>query len=172
MTTYKDAIDSCMQEIARKKESVFIGYNLKFGSCCYGTMNSIPESKIYEMPVAEDLMTGIATGMALGGYFPVLIFERQDFMLIASDQIINHLSKIQELSHGEFNPKVIIRAIVGHNKPFDPGPQHLQDFTDFFTRHCSFPVISCTTPDQIKKAYKSALEENQSTMIVDYKAFY
>jgi pyruvate dehydrogenase E1 component beta subunit len=135
-------------------------------------MDLVPENKIYEMPVAEDLMTGIATGMALEGYLPVLIFERQDFMLIASDQIINHLSKINELSNGEFNPKVIIRAIVGHNKPFDPGPQHLQDFTDFFKRHCSFPVIACLDIDQIKKTYKDALERDQSTMIVEYKELY
>ena len=95
--SYKDAIKSSMQSISEKKEAVFIGYNLKYGSRCYGTMDTIPEDKIYEMPVAEDLMTGVATGMALGGYLPVLVFERQDFMLIASDQIINHLSKISEL---------------------------------------------------------------------------
>lgn len=169
---YKDAIKTSMQKIAEKEEAVFIGYNIKYGSRCYGTMDTIPEDKIYEMPVAEDLMTGIATGMALEGYLPVLIFERQDFMLIASDQIINHLSKISELSQGQFNPKVIIRAIVGHDKPFNPGPQHLQDFTDFFQKYCSFPVIACWNFYQITEVYKEALERNESTMIVDYKSLY
>ena len=53
--SYKDAIKSSMQSISEKKEAVFIGYNLKYGSRCYGTMDTIPEDKIYEMPVAEDL---------------------------------------------------------------------------------------------------------------------
>jgi len=169
---YSDTLKICMQDLAKRKESVFIGYNIKNGSRCYGTTSSIPENKIYEMPVAEDLMTGMATGMALQGYLPVLIFERQDFMLIASDQIVNHLSKINELSHGQFNPKVIIRAIVGHDKPFNPGPQHLQDFTDFFKKFCSFPVIACYTADQIKRAYKQSMKLKNSIMIVDYRKLY
>jgi len=123
----KKLIKKEMERLSKDKKVYFIGYNLKFGSRNYGILKDIDKNKLLEMPVAENLMTGIAIGMALEGLKPVLIFERHDFMLNAFDQLINHLHKIPKISN--FNPKVMIRAKVGHTKPFNPGPQHTQDFT-------------------------------------------
>lgn len=108
---------------------VYIGYNLKYGSKNYGFLKNTPKNQIIEMPVAENLMTGVAIGMALEGFKPVLIFERHDFILIALDQLINHLSKLKKMSKGLFNPKVIIKARVGKKKPFNAGIQHTQNFS-------------------------------------------
>jgi len=127
-----------MEKLSKDKKVYFIGYNLKFGSRNYGALENVPENKILEMPIAENLMTGIAIGMALEGFKPVLIFERHDFILNALDQLINHLHKLPEMSDGLFDPKVMIRAKVGHTKPFHPGPQHIQDFTWILKKF--FPV--------------------------------
>ena len=161
-----------MEALAADPTTIFIGYNLKNGSKCYGTMVDVPEYQIIEMPVAEALMAGMATGMALSGMKPVLIFERQDFMLLSSDQIINHLDKINVLSHGQFNPKVIIRAIVGYDKPFDPGLQHKGNFTHLFEQYCSFPVYNCTDEVTLSNAYKEALNPQSSVMIAEYRGLY
>jgi len=150
-----------MEELAKDKKVVFIGYNLKYGSQCYGSLKNIPKKQIIEMPVAENLMTGIAIGMSLEGYKPVLIFERHDYMLNASDQLINHLSKIEQMSDGEFKPHVIIRSIL-KTKPFKPDETHIQDFTDFFKKHLSFPV-----KEYEQGIYLKALKENKSIMGVE-----
>lgn len=172
MITYKQAIKDSMEMIAKDPKAVFVGYNLLYGSKIYGTMADIPKDKIYEFPVSEQLMAGVATGLALEGWLPVLIFERMDFMLLAADQIINHLSKIEYLSGGQFNPKVIIRAIVGYNKPFDPGIQHLQNYARFFRSHCSFPVNECTSSYHVTDFYKDALSMSRSRMIIEYRCNY
>jgi pyruvate dehydrogenase E1 component beta subunit len=172
VTRYKEEIIKGNERLAKEHRAVFIGYNLAYGSGAYGTLSGVPKDQIIEMPVAEALMTGIAIGMALDGWLPVLIFERHDFMLLAADQIINHLSKIKELSEGQYNPKVVIRAIVGGSKPFDPGIQHLQDFTYVFKSHCSFPVLPCDTAEDIKDAYDEAVVFMRPIMIVEYKGMY
>ena len=133
----KELIKKEMERLSKDRKVYFIGYNLRFGSQNYGTLKNVSKKKILEMPIAENLMTGIAIGMALEGFKPILIFERHDFMLNAFDQLINHLHKLPEMS-GIFNPKVMIRAKVGHRKPFDPGPQHTQDFTWILKRF--FPI--------------------------------
>lgn len=170
---YQDMVKLAMDNIAQVDNSVFIGYNLKYGSKMYGSMKDVPEDKIYEMPTAEQLMTGMATGMAIAGYLPVLIFERMDFMLLAADQIVNHLDKISELSGGQFNPKVIIRAVVGHDKPFNPGIQHLQDYTDMFRSVLhNAPVKVCNNGGEAIEYYAKALISKQSTIIVEKKGLY
>ena len=55
-------------------------------------------------------MSGLAIGMCLEGFLPVIYFERHDFMLVAADAIVNHIDKIERISHGEFKVPVIMRA--------------------------------------------------------------
>lgn len=170
--TYKDIIKTNMELLAADPTTIFIGYNLKNGSKCYGTMADIPTNKIIEMPVAEALMAGMATGLALSGMKPVLIFERHDFMLLSADQIINHLDKINQLSHGDFKPKVIIRAIIGHDKPFDPGLQHKGNFTNFFMEYCKFDIANCENMHTLALAYKIAETTQAPIMIVEHRRLY
>jgi pyruvate/2-oxoglutarate/acetoin dehydrogenase E1 component len=75
----------------------FIGYGLKKGRAL-GTLKEVRDDQIIEMPVAENLMVGVATGLALQGYLSVVFIERMDFLLNALDQIVNHLDKIKQLS--------------------------------------------------------------------------
>jgi pyruvate/2-oxoglutarate/acetoin dehydrogenase E1 component len=166
---YSEFIRLQMVELSKRPETVFIGYNLKNGSRGYGTMIGVPPEKIIEMPVAEALMTGMATGMALKSFLPILFFERHDFLFVAADQIINHLSKIDGLSHGEFKPKVIIRAVVGSDKPFDPGPQHKGSYAWLFAQ--CMPACKAS-PIQIKEAYARTIQHDMPIIITEYKDYY
>jgi pyruvate/2-oxoglutarate/acetoin dehydrogenase E1 component len=164
-----------MRIFSIQSNSVFVGYNLLFGSSCYGTLVNVPKDQILEMPVCEGLMTGISTGMAMAGFRPVLIFERHDFMLLAMDQLVNHLNKIALISKGEFQPKVIIRAIVGGTKPFDPGPQHSANYSFQLERllpQCR--VYNCTNAQILKNAYENVFDSRNthSIIIVEYRNLY
>ena len=171
MTPYKKAIVEAMSDLAKLSNTVFVGYNLKYGSKGYGTLTGVPESKIIEMPVAEALMTGLCTGLSLTGYLPILIFERHDFLLLAADQIVNHLIKIEELSCGDFKPKVIIRAIVGGTRPFDPGIQHKQRFSTEFTLSGVRSFVG-QTDDEIKECYKIVKLIDESLMVTEFRDLY
>lgn len=169
--TYKEAIIQSMKTVEKDSDAVFIGYNVKCGKAG-GTLEGISEDKLIETPVAENLMVGMAIGMSLNGKLPVVYFERFDFILNAMDALINHLDKIEDLSEGEFLPKVIIRCVVGGTKkPLYTGPTHTQDFSWMFSK-CSFPVLNCKTPDEILSAYSTAIKSNKSSMIVEYKDLY
>ena len=97
--------------------AIFIGYNVLYGNAL-GTLKNVPDSQKLETPVAENLMTGLAIGMSFEGFVPVLYFERHDFMMVAADAIINHIDKIERISHGEFKVPVIIRAVTADAGPF------------------------------------------------------
>ncbi len=161
-----------MDSLAIMPETFFIGYNINYDTRVYGTLKDIPQNKCLEMPLAENLMTGTAIGMCLEGYRPILIFERHDFMLNAFDALINHLDKMSQLSQGQFTPQVIIRAIVGSNKPLDPGPQHTQDFTKFFQEYLSFPVYNLKNSQEVIRRYKEIQNYRAPVMLIERRELY
>lgn len=130
---YKNSIAEEMKWLAKKKDTVFLGEGLKNAGSIYGTMDGVPSKKCVEMPICENLIVGAAIGLALDGWRPVVVFQRMDFMLIASDAIINHLCLLGQMSGGQVKAPVIIRAIIGsQSEKFWVGEQHNHDFTHVF----------------------------------------
>lgn len=131
--TYKEKLHQAMVKLAGDERVVFIGQGLLEEDPFYGTLSGIPKTKMLEMPCAEILSTGVAIGLALTGWVPVLLFQRMDFMLLATDQIINHAAMFPKLSGGRIKVPMIIRACIGSIDPkFEVGIQHNKDFQELF----------------------------------------
>jgi pyruvate/2-oxoglutarate/acetoin dehydrogenase E1 component len=170
-SNYKKAIHNAMLALARKSNVIFLGQQVYYQDF-YGTLDGVPLSKRLEMPVAEEMQTGIAIGLALEGFLPVSIYQRMDFLPRAFDQILNHLDKIERLSCGLHRPKVIIRTTIGSRKPLDTGLQHSQDLTEIFKVALSFPVVKVTTSEEVRQAYRQAMDGEQSIMIIELQDLY
>lgn len=167
--TYRTEIIKAMELLAENKRVIFIGQNVLYpGSVVYETLESIPAKRKIEVPVFEDTHMGISIGLALGGYIPVSIFPRMDFLIIATNQLVNHLDKIQEMSSGRFKPKVIIRTAIGATRPLYPGAQHCQDHT-IALQHLltNIDVVTLVHTGDIVPAYKHALESSRSTILIE-----
>lgn len=169
---YKEAVKKSMEILALDERVRFIGYNVIHGSRAYGTLRDIPEAKCIETPVAENLMAGLAIGMSLEGFRPVLFFERHDFLLNALDSIVNHMDKIERISSGQYKTPIIMRAVVGSKKPLYPGLQHTQDYTEAIKKMVSFPVIELNKSEEVILAYRGALSIDQPIMLVEKKELY
>jgi len=168
--SYKDGINLAMAELG-ESGCVFIGYNVAKGHAM-GTLKNVNDDQKIETPVAENLMAGLAIGMSFEGITPVLYFERHDFMLVAMDAIINHIDKIERISHGEFKVPVIIRAVTADAGPFYSGITHSQDFTNLFKEAVDFPVIDPKNGIEVLKAFRGALKSGRPSMIIERKSRY
>ena len=102
---------------------------------------------------------GISIGLSLQGYIPISMYSRMDFLVLAMNQLVNHLDKIDKLSNGEFIPRVIIRTMVGAREPLDGGLQHTQDHTiairDFAP---NIKIYQVASEESAMKYYREALE--------------
>lgn len=173
MDTYKDHLTKAMTWLGEQPDTCVIGYNVTPpGGSGGSTFDGFPLERRHEMPLAEALMAGVATGMALDGWVPVLWFERADFMLHAADQIVNHLDKLRRLSRGLHKPGVIIRVNVGNkNTPLFTGPCHVQDFSDAFIKMVGFPIWYLKVGpfiEDYKSAYNIA-KSGKPIMLFEYK---
>jgi len=155
-----------MTMLGEDPRTVFVGQGVRY-DChrMYPTLEGVPMEKRIEMPVAEDFQMGFCTGLALTGKIPISIYPRWDFLLLAANQLVNHLDKC---SLWGWNPKVIIRVAVGSTHPVNPGPQHSQDHSDAFSlmlKH--IPVIRLASAEDIYPAYSFALRASHPMLIVE-----
>jgi len=168
--TYKDAVGEAMQELGRLG-AIFIGYNVARGDAM-GTLRGVDIEQKLETPVAENLMSGLAIGMSFEGFLPVLYFERHDFMLVAMDAIVNHIDKIERISHGDFKLPLIIRAVTADAGPFYSGITHSQDFTNVFREAVSFPVYDPQDGREVLEYFQKAAFSGRPAMIIERKSRY
>ena len=164
-----------MSMLASHPKTVFIGQAVEYeGTGLYDSLCHIPSEKRLELPVAEYLQAGIANGLALNGLIPISTFPRWNFLLMGTDQIVNHLDKFISMSDGKCAPKVIIRVSVGSDSPVDPQCQHKGNFSNAFRSMLkNIEVVELTEPSQIVPEYERALsrEDGKSTILVEFMEY-
>lgn len=173
---YFDELKRSMEWLAQDPHTVFIGQAVEVpGTAMSNTVKDIPLERRIELPVAEEMQMGMTVGLALQGQIPVSIYPRWNFLLLAVNQLVNHLDKLQAISNGSYRPKAIIRTGIGSERPLHPQHQHVGDFTDAFRLMCStVEVIRLDEPEDIFPAYEKALlrEDGRSTLLVEWGDFY
>ena len=171
---YKDELIKSMKWLGEKENTLFLGQATLFtGHAISGTLTEVPKEKLIELPVIEEVQMGMCAGLSLEGYVPISIYPRFNFMMLAINQLVNHMDKMKEMSRGMLVPKVIIRVAVGARKPLNGGPQHTQDFTESIKHMLTdVKVVELTEPEQVSSTFKDAYNRNGSTVVVEWGDFY
>ena len=165
----KEELKKAMEWLDEQPDAIFVGQNIVYPeNQMYRNLIDIPDDKKFEMPVAEEMQMGVSIGLALEGYIPVSIYPRFDFLILATNQIVNHLDKLRYLYRDNDSAKVIIRTAVGGTKPLDAGPQHTKNHTEAFRLMCpSINVVEITKPEEILPTYQEAYSATDSYIIVE-----
>jgi pyruvate/2-oxoglutarate/acetoin dehydrogenase E1 component len=168
-----------MTMLGKDPRSRFLGYGLTkpdsagLAAGAAGTLVGVPMGQRIETPVAENLMAGLAIGLSLKGYKPLVFYERFDFVINALDAIVNHADKIRGMSRGQFNPAILFRVVVGNrSKPLFTGVTHTRNHAAAIRELVSFPVIELTAAEAVEPAYNRAKADQEagiSTMLVEIK---
>lgn len=169
MTSYKDELQKATDLLAQNGY-IFLGQNMRAGgTSMYHMVKHLPEEQRIELPVMEEAQMGMSIGMALEGLRVCTVYPRWDFLILATNQIVNHADKVKRMSNGQFRLKgLIIRTAVGSVSPMFPGEQHCGDYTEAFQKMCKdIKVIKLENPEQIVPAYKEAMESDVPTLIVE-----
>ena len=153
--------------LAADPRTLFVGQTLRYGGqSMWPTFAAVPMNRRIEMPVAEEFQMGFCIGLALDGFIPVSIYPRWDFLVLAANQLVNHLDKLPLM--GACRPKVIIRTGVGPHSPLDAGPQHTQDHTNAFRLMLkTVKTLDVKTAEGVSRAYGWALEGEGSYLVVE-----
>ena len=171
---YKDELIRSMKWLGEKDNTLFLGQATAFsGHAISGTLTEVPKDKLIELPVIEEVQMGLCAGLSLEGYVPISIYPRFNFMMLAINQLVNHIDKMKEMSRGMLVPKVIVRVAVGATKPIDGGAQHTQDFTESIKHMLTdTELIELHEPEDVFDAFVYSYNRNGSTVIVEWGDYY
>jgi pyruvate dehydrogenase E1 component beta subunit len=64
-------------------------------------------------PISETAEIGMATGVALAGYRPVVELYMAEFMLVAMDQVVNEANRFHYMSKGQVKVPLVLKAGYG-----------------------------------------------------------
>lgn len=175
-STYREELIRSMNYLSKQKDTIFIGQSVNFsGNAIFNTLSKVPERKKIELPVFEEVQMGMSIGLALNGFTPITCYPRFDFLILAMNQLVNHLDKIRLMSDNTFKPRVIIRTSIGSKVPLDGGVQHTQDYTKIFKDTLTeVDVVFLDKTQQIFKSFKKAYErkDSKSTLMIEHGDFY
>ncbi len=168
---YASELTRSMTMLGEDPRTVFVGQGVRY-DChrMWPTLEGVPTAKRIEMPVAEDFQMGFCTGLALTGKIPISIYPRWDFLLLAANQLVNHLDKVHLWG---WNPRMLIRVAVGATKPLNAGPQHSQDHSEAFKLMLEHVDVMCLREaTRVFDIYKHVLERGKPTIMVEYMEKY
>lgn len=161
-----------MLSLAADPRTIFLGQSVAYpGNVIYKNLASVPTEKKIELPVFEETQMGMTLGLSMAGFVPVSIYPRFNFLLLAANQLVNHIDKIEQISG--FKPHLIIKTMVGATKPLYPGVQHCSNFTDAFRQLCeNIKIIELDCTDHIEWSYRTALETPGPYLIIEHGNLY
>lgn len=158
MMTFATAINEALETALRIDETVLCyGLGVPDPKGVFGTTIDLQKKygseRVFDMPTAENGMTGVAIGVALGGMKPVMTHQRLDFFLLAMDQLVNNAAKWHFMFGGQMNVPITIRLIIGRG--WGQGPTHAQSLQAWFAH---IPGLKVVMPTTVKDAKGLLLE--------------
>ena len=174
--TYFDELKRTMEWLAEQPDTMFVGQTVAGpGTFMYQTLRDVPPDKTLEMPINESFQMQFSIGMALAGYVPISVYPRQNFLLLATSDMVNMLDKIPAISEGQLLPKMIIRVASGPYQPVHPGHQHIGNYAEAFRQmFTTIDVVELEEPEDVFPAYRDALqrEDQKPTLIIEHGNYY
>ncbi len=106
------------------------------------------KERVFDTPLAENMIAGLAIGMATQGLKPVAEIQFMGFIYAAIDQIISHASRLRNRTRGRLSCPIVIRT------PFGAGihaPEHHSESTEAIFAH--IPGLRVVVPSSPARAY-------------------
>ena len=127
----------------------------------FGTMAGLERefgnARVFDTPISENALTGMAVGLAISGYKPVLTHQRLDFSLLSMDQIVNSAAKWNFMFGGRQSVPLVIRMVIGQG--WGQGPTHSQALQSWFAQTPGLKVIMPAFPEDGYNLLRSSIED-------------
>jgi 2-oxoisovalerate dehydrogenase E1 component beta subunit len=172
---YIDAIRLAMQEEMRRDDNVFVlgeDVGVKGGvfTTTKGLLEEFGELRVLDTPLSESAIAGVAIGAAMYGMRPIAEMQYADFMLPATNQIINEAAKIRYRSNNDWNCPVVIRAPIGGG--IFGGLYHSQCPESVFFGTPGLKIVAPSTPYDAKGLLKAAVRDEDPVLYFEHKKCY
>ena len=173
--TMIEAIRSAMDVmLERDPRTVIFGEDVGyFGGvfrCTAGLQEKYGIERVFDTPINESAIVGMAIGMAAHGMRPCVEIQFADYMFPAYDQITQEAARIRHRSNEDFTCPITIRMPTGGG--IFGGQTHSQSPEALFTHVAGLKVVQPSTPYDAKGLLIAAMEEPDPVIFLEPKRLY
>ncbi len=120
--------------------------------------------QVFSTPISEAAITGLANGLALGGFRPFLEIMFGDFVTLCMDQLLNHASKFYHMYNKQVKCPLVIRLPMGGRRGY--GPTHSQTLDKLVLGLPNIKTVALNTLINPQSIYETILDEEEHPVIV------
>ena len=173
--TYRQALAAALAAEMEADPSVFVfGLDVPDHKRIFGSTEGLLErfgpARCFGTPLSEEAMTGVALGAAISGLRPVHVHIRADFMLLATNQIVNMVSNLRYMSGGKLRVPLVIRAVIGRG--WGQSAQHSKSMHGVFAHFPGLKVVLPSTPQDAYSLLRASIRENNPVIFLEHRWLY
>ncbi len=128
------------------------------------------KTRVFDTPITECGIIGVAVGMAAYGLRPVPEIQFADYIYPGLDQIVSEAARLRYRSAGEFPMPITVRTPFGGG--IFGGQTHSQSPEAIFAHISGIKTVVPSTPYDAKGLLIAAIEDNDPVMFCEPKRIY
>jgi 2-oxoisovalerate dehydrogenase E1 component beta subunit len=147
-----------------------IGYFGGVFRCTEGLQAKYGRSRVFDTPISESGIVGIAVGMGAYGLRPVAEIQFADYVYPAYDQLASEAARLRFRSAGQFSAPMTVRMPCGGG--IYGGQTHSQSPEAIFTQVCGLRTVMPSNPYDAKGLLIAAIENDDPVIFLEPKRLY
>jgi len=172
VVSYGQAINEALALALEHDPAVFLlGQGVDDPSAMFGTTRGLQArfgaARVFDTPLSEEGMMGVATGAAMNGMRPVFMHNRPDFVLLAMNQLVTHAAKYHFMDNGETTVPLVVWAAIGRG--WGSGSQHSQAIQGLLLGAPGLKIVMPSTPYDAKGLLLSAILDNNPVCVFEHR---
>src|SRR5206468_3081376 len=173
--SYREAVRDALSRAMREDDDVFImGEDIaEMGGSMGVTQGLVDEfgpERVRNTPISEMALAGAAIGAAMQGMRPVAEIMYEDFLTLATEQIVNQAAKHRYMSGGQLSVPVTFRTQGGAG--WSPGAQHAQQLESWFVHIPGLKVVFASTPEDVRGLLWSSIYDDNPVVFFEHRTLY
>lgn len=171
-TTFAEQVNAAqMRAMHDDPGMICMGLGVDDPKGIFGTTSGLAETfgsqRVFDMPTAENAMTGVGVGAAQAGTRVLMTHQRVDFFLLAMDQLVNNAAKWHYMFNGQMRVPLTIRLIVGRG--WGQGPTHAQNLQNWFAHIPGLKVVIPAKTDAVGQQLYQAIMDDNPTVFIEHR---
>lgn len=135
-----------------------------------GVAKAFGDARCFDTPLAESAIIGISVGLAIRGFVPVPEIQFDGFSYPAFDQIVSHLAKFRQRTHGEINMPVTIR--IPSFGGIGAAEHHSESTETYWVHTAGLKVVTPATPTDAYWLLRYAIASPDPVVFLEPKRRY
>jgi 2-oxoisovalerate dehydrogenase E1 component beta subunit len=173
--TMVQAIRSAIDVMLERDDNVVVfgedvGYFGGVFRCTEGLQAKYGKSRVFDTPISEGGIVGIAVGMGAYGLRPVAELQFADYFYPGYDQLVSEAARLRYRSAGDFWAPIVVRMPTGGG--IYGGQTHSQSPEALFTHVSGLKTVVPSNPQDAKGLLISAIEDDDPVIFLEPKRLY